>query len=173
MFKDHLRVVCRSPAHWKAQGEDFVLRHLKQRLNRALGKQDCFREEWPHVFRRTYTCRISLVALNKVDTAPLADVMRLAVCGAKNVDTNSPRRARRLRVVRLLGTETAVVESLDDSAKVLRRSGIFIHQGAEGARSARMCDERIRFQCGPPVIERKGIVSITDRAATNRVRSIA
>src|SRR5262249_54235142 len=146
VFKDHLRVVCRSPANWKAESEDFFLRHLKQRLNSALGKHDCFREERPHVFRRTHACGISLEAVDKVDTAPLADVMRVPVCGANDVDTHSPRRPRRLRVVRLLRTETAVVESLDDSAKVLRRSGILIHQGAEGARSARMCDERILFQ---------------------------
>src|SRR5262245_16753426 len=151
VFKDHLRVVCRPPAHWKAEGKDLFLRHLKQRLNSALGKQDCFSEERPHVFRRTHACGISLEALDKVDTAPLANVMRVAVCGANNVGTHSPGRPRRLGVVRLLGTETAVVESLDNSAKVLRRSGIFIHQRAEGARSARMCDERILFQCGPPV----------------------
>src|SRR5262245_44274242 len=112
VFKDHLRVVCRPPANWKAESEDFLLRHLKQRLNSALGKQDCFRDERPHIFRRTHAWGISLEVLDKVDTAPLADVMRVAVCGASNVDTHSPRRPRRLRVVRLLGTETAVLESL-------------------------------------------------------------
>src|SRR5262245_23728513 len=117
VFKDHLRVVCRSPANWKAESEDFFLRHLKQRLNSALGKQDCFRDERPHVSRRTHACGISLEALDKVDTAPLADVMRIAVCGANNVETHRPRRPRRLRVVRLLGIETAVVESLGDPAK--------------------------------------------------------
>src|SRR5215813_14992307 len=106
VFKDHLRVVCRPPAHCKAESEDFFLRHLKQRLNSALGKQDGFSEERSHVFRRTHACGISLEALDKVDTAPLADVMRIAVCGTNNVDTHSPRRPRRLGVVRLLGTET-------------------------------------------------------------------
>src|SRR5262249_53786768 len=142
MFKDHLRVVCRPPTHWKAESEDFFIRHLKQGLDSALGKQDCFREERPYVFRRSHACGINLEAFDKVDTAPLADVMRVAVCGANNVDTHSPRRLRRLRVVRLLGTEPAVVESLDDPAKVLRRSGILIYQGAKGARSARMRDAR-------------------------------
>ena len=149
VFKDHFRIVCWPPSHWKSQSQDFFLRHLKQRLNGAFGKPDCFREERPHVLRRTHACGIEVEALNEVDTASLADVMRVAVCGAKNVDTQNARRPRRIRVVRLLGIKAAVIERVDDSAKILRRPGILVHQGTKGARSARMCNERIPFQLRP------------------------